>query len=569
MTSEREQGADLESDADHDGGPSESPWASDADLGDSEPSPAGLSSGLVSLGFIKAALRRSALFWCTAAALGLVIGAGWYVARPPSPQATATVLVPPATYTGEILDDQAIAQSRTVATAALTSLGSHESVTSFLRQYAVATPTFRVLVITAKAGSPTAAVRAANAVAGAFLAYQRHLLEVQNRLVASSLQQQLAQSQQRVDSLGAQISRLSGAASAPGNSAKLASLRAARSQAEDALADLKVANSENLVSMAVNAATTVNGSRVLDRGAASPQSRLKGGLTYALVGLLVGLALGTGIVTIRAITSDKLRRRDDVARVLGAPVRLSVGRVSDRPDGADPEIQRIAAYLRRALPPPASRPGIASVAIVAVDNPEAAALSLVAFATELSGRGVRVMVADLCSGAPAGHLLGAGTPGLHEAAASAGKISFVVPDPGDVAPVGPLDHELRGNWPGRAPEQLTAASVSADLLLSLASLDPAVGGEHLATWARTAVVMLTAGQSGAERVHSVGEMIRLAGIDQVSAVLLGADPTDQSLGVAPAHEEPGTAGQRATPLANDGQSAPVAGEAAASLSQPG
>src|SRR5215470_7421266 len=149
MVSDKERGAESESGAaDHDGGPSESLWASDADLGDPEPSPAGLSSGLVSLGFIKAALRRSALFWCTAAALGLAIGAGWYVAKPPSPQATATVLVPPATYTGEILDDQAIAQSRTVAAAALMTLGSHQSATSFLRQYAVATPTYRVLVIT-------------------------------------------------------------------------------------------------------------------------------------------------------------------------------------------------------------------------------------------------------------------------------------------------------------------------------------------------------------------------------------------------------------------------------------
>jgi capsular polysaccharide biosynthesis protein len=574
MLNDRNFRAEMEPAADHDGGPADSPWAVDAGLGDPEPSPAGLGSGLVSLGFIKGALRRSAAFWCTTAAVGLVIGAGWYVARPPTPQATATVLVPPATYNGEILDDQAIAQSRTVATAALKDLGSHESVASFLRQYSVATPTDRILVITTKAGSGAAAVQAANAVAGAFLAVQQRLLDVQDRLVAASLQQQVTQAQQQVDSLGAQISRLS-RDSAPGHSARLATLRTAYSQATNGLTELEIAQSQNQVSMAVNTATAVQGSRVLDAGAVTPQSALKGSLTYAMAGLVIGLALGVGIVIIREVTSDKLRRRDDVARVLGAPVKLSVGKLSGRPGGdggdlapADPEIQRIATYLLRTLREPGSTADSASLAIIPVDDPEAAALTLTSLATECSGRGLRVVVADLCSGAPAAGLLGKDGPGVHQTTASAGKMSVVVPEPDDVAPVGPLHHELRRGWPDGVSEQLIAASGSADLLLTLASLDPAVGAEHLATWARSAVVMLTAGRSSAERVHSVGEMVRLAGIEQVSAVLLDADATDQSLGVAPAHEEFSVASRRATPVADDAESAPVAAEAPASLSQP-
>ena len=54
-------------------------------------------------------------------------------------------------------------------------------------------------------------------------------------------------------------------------------------------------------------------------------------------------------------------------------------------------------------------------------------------------------------------------------------------------------------------------------------------GEHV-------VVVVTAGRSSAERIHAVGEMIRLAGIDQVTAVLVGADKSDESLGM------PGTRG---------------------------
>ena len=68
--------------------------------------------------------------------------------------------------------------------------------------------------------------------------------------------------------------------------------------------------------------------------------------------------------------------------------------------------------------------------------------------------------------------------------------------------------------------------------LTLAALDPALGGDFLAEWATSVVAFVTAGQSSAERVHAVGEMIRLAGIQQVSAVLVGADKSDESLGLS-------------------------------------
>ena len=42
--------------------------------------------------------------------------------------------------------------------------------------------------------------------------------------------------------------------------------------------------------------------------------------------------------------------------------------------------------------------------------------------------------------------------------------------------------------------------------------------------------MVTAGRSSWTRIHAVGEMIRLAGMYLVSAVLVGASKTDESLG---------------------------------------
>ena len=48
-----------------------------------------------------------------------------------------------------------------------------------------------------------------------------------------------------------------------------------------------------------------------------------------------------------------------------------------------------------------------------------------------------------------------------------------------------------------------------------------------------AVAVVTAGRSSWTKINAVGEMIRLAGTRLVSAVLVGADKTDDSLGVVP------------------------------------
>jgi hypothetical protein len=92
--------------------------------------------------------------------------------------------------------------------------------------------------------------------------------------------------------------------------------------------------------------------------------------------------------------------------------------------------------------------------------------------------------------------------------------------------------------PEPGEEALAAAYASADLLLTLVTLDPSLGAEHLATWAADAVVVVTAGRSSWERLHGVGEMVRLAGTRLVSAVLIGADNTDESLGTPQAPSPP-------------------------------
>jgi hypothetical protein len=49
--------------------------------------------------------------------------------------------------------------------------------------------------------------------------------------------------------------------------------------------------------------------------------------------------------------------------------------------------------------------------------------------------------------------------------------------------------------------------------------------------------VVSAGESSAERLHGVGEMIRLAGTRLVSVVLIGADKRDESLGLTRRSDE--------------------------------
>jgi hypothetical protein len=181
---------------------------------------------------------------------------------------------------------------------------------------------------------------------------------------------------------------------------------------------------------------------------------------------------------------------------------------------------------------------LATLAVVPVDDPQVAALCLASLAVSRARQGSQVVVADLCAGSPAARWLGATDPGVQMVAVADAQLLVAVPEESDLAPMGPLSRAARQAQPTAFSAAVDAACASADLLLTLADLDPALGGDHLAGWALGAVAVVTAGQSSAVRIHAVGEMIRLAGVDLISAVLVGADQADESLGLPGPPEPP-------------------------------
>ena len=511
-------------------------WAGNTAV-DEERSAADLTGGLANLGFFTAALRRRARVWCLTAVIGLVIGTGLYLKFPPAYHATATVLL---VYNGnvnpstQVANEASMAESQPVAARVVRELKLPQSVASFQAAYTVTIVTDNVLTINVGAPSSTAAVQRASAVATAFLQYRAQYARSQEQQQFAQLQQQYNAAQQRLQVLNAQYSQLPSPLSTPAQKAEYNRLQTQITQQGQILQF--VTSTELTTKTSTNAIAA--GSYVLNPATALPRSHIKGPALYFVGGLFGGMVVGMGYVLVAALLSRRLRRRDDVAVALGAPVRLSVGPLRRRrwrlalPRRAAKrkhDMKRVVMYLHGAVP--GSSRGPASLAVVAVDDAQVVARAFVSLAASCAAEGKQVVVADLSGGAYLARLLGVSDPGIRNVSWNGADLVLVLPQPEDVAPVGPVPGGASPAVPAQADPALVTACSSADLLLTFATLDPAFGGDHLGTWATNVVVLVTAGESSVEKVHSVGEMIRLAGTRLDSVVLIGADKSDESLGV--------------------------------------
>jgi capsular polysaccharide biosynthesis protein len=515
------------------------------DFPPAENRPVDLTPGLISLGFLKAAIVRSMRFWLALALVGLLMGVAVYEATPHKYQATATLLLTHGPYEdaqSAAANNQAIGETRAVAGLALRDLKLQQTVSSFLSTYTVAPVTDRVLNITASASSQTQAVTRANAVASAFLAFRANEMQTEQSLVTKSLNQQVNAAKQHLTSLNAQISQLPASGANSSTESQLSKLETEQTAAKDTLGNLQQAVTGNQTSTLPGVISAVKGSTILSV-APVVHSRLKALVLYAAFGVFGGLFIGLAIVVLRALVSDRLRLRDDIADAIDAPVKLSVGMLrkgrllpslSGRSARRTRDMHRVVTHLQAAVP--GGTPGPVGLAVVSVENGPVAARAVADLATSYASQNRRVVVADLSKGAPLARLLGVKRPGIHEVSRDGGSFTVAVPERDDAAPGGPLRPAGAPAGPD-ATDTLVGPGVAADVVLTLVTLDPALGGDHLATWASRAVVMVSAGQSSSARLHGVGEMVRLAGTRLDSVVLIGADKGDESLGLMPRPEE--------------------------------
>lgn len=520
--------------------PPDSPWPDDdAAAAAARPAAevaASLAAGLTTLPYLGATVRRRFRLWCAAGIAGLALGLGAHAVRPAGYQASTSVEITNAADQNPIDaigTEVALVHSRTVAARAERQLGLTENVSTFLAGYTAADVTDRIISITVKAPSAAAALQRARTLAAVFLQFQAGQLRAEQQDVARSLTAQIA-------ALQAKISNES--------SAQRASDRVTLASLTKALQDYQLSNE-------VSSDQIVSGSTVLDTAAVLPPSKLKSPAVFAVAGLIAGLAAGIGFVLIAALASGRLRRRDDVARALSAPVRLSAGRIRAGRllasrllarrallAGRSRPLQRVVSYLDGVIPPAGG--AAPALAVIPLGSPRASALAVAALALARARQGGKVIVADLAPGRPAARLLGVRAAGTHAAAVGGGEgLLVVVPE--DLCPAGPVAVPA-GPPRGLPPVDRTVAAAyhGADLLLTLATADPSVSADYLPTWATAAVAVVTAGQSTATRIAAAAEMLRMAGLPAGSGILLSADKSDDSIGTLP----PGAAADGAAEL---------------------
>lgn len=510
-----------------------SPHATDSGATVSDPGepPVAMVGSFVSLRTVVAALRRRRRVWILTAVAGLAVGLAVPFARPPKYTATVVVLLAPdgtTDPTQAMATDEALLVTTGVAQLALDRLRLHESASTFVSQYTGTSAGSQVLDITVTAPTTADAVRRADALAPAFLQFLAQQLKRSNQAVVGALNAQLAALSSEVSQLDSTINGLPPAqvaAAQASGTGPVASLLAQRTQDVGQETTIQ----QTIQTDDVDATAAEAGNSVLAVAEPDHHSRLKPIAADAGAGLLAGLIAGVALIAVLAVASDRLRRREDVAQTVGAPVEVSVGRfrtprwrrvgrLRRRVEHPGRAVSMVAQHLRMDL---VGAPGEQhKLAVVSVDSPEPAAVVVAGAARALAAEGMSVVVADLTPDRLLARLLRVRGTGVHTTNPGEQGLPIQV----CVPPEGGLPTADRSAPAG------SLVPPTAQVTLVLAALDPAVGADHLAGWARRAVLVVTAGRSNAEKLRANAEMVSSAGLSLDHVILFGADRDDCSLG---------------------------------------
>ncbi|GAA1561605.1 hypothetical protein GCM10009789_13570 [Kribbella sancticallisti] len=515
-------------------------WDDDDDLFTDERSAAFPPDHLVTFRFLRDAVKRHLRLWLVLAFAGLVLGLATPTVLPPANVSSARLLLThregddPARAAAT---DVSLVTTHTVAQRAIDRLKLAETPDDLLKRYTVTPLTDRVLEISASAETSEQATQLATVLAQTYLAFRREQisqLDIPLRRDLATAKSLVAEAEAAVTAAGDDPRDLK----VP-NSPEAIRLGAAR----DRLQYIE----QQLIDQEVQA-SRMNSTRMLDEAAPVPLSQKRTLAIGAVSGLVAGLFIGLGFVVVRALLSDRLWKRQDIARSLAARVRLSTGRPPRwrwRPyptylrksQREHPEVRLLAQHLDQQIN--WSRTPTPALAVVSVDDVRACALATASLAVSAAAERKHVLVADLTGTGLLAGLLGVKTTGTHESrfSESGRRLDVFRPDPDRGPAEGCYLRLGDNNRPtGSGDLALDAAWDAADLVLTLATLTPALGADHLATWASHAAAVVTAGRSTATKIHATGQMLRLAGLSIDTAVVLNADRTDEGVGVAEATE---------------------------------
>jgi hypothetical protein len=447
---------------------------------------------------------------------GLLVGVGYHVAVPRQYEATATLYlahIPGSDDDVDMSNDLALLQTKAVANRAVTLLGEPSlNPTKLLGKAPGTALSDNVLTLSVGGPSKAEAIRRVNAVASAFLAFRSQSANQQAKATTAALQRQLTLLKTQVGQLTARIN--SGSTPAP----DLNDLIVDRSAETSEMVTLE----QNLQQADNNALAVAKGSVVLTPGWSATSSTAKLLLLDGFSGIAGGLILGIGLITLQALLSDRIRHRDDVTALLGAPVELSVavrpprlrarGWTKKMVAKPRPDVTALASFFRDQRDVVNGRP---TLLVMAADRVETPVAALGVLASRLAGQGRSVALVDLTEG----QLLARVIKPIRKRAAklsasgAAGEITLVQSPPNG----------------GRAEDGPDPSELDAEVVLALASVHPRYGAWHL-SWAREATVTISAGRSSAQHISATAELARVAGVFIAAAALLEADANDETVG---------------------------------------
>ncbi len=497
------------------------------DVSDDDQSPERATPTLVSLHFIRGALRRRWLVCLLSPLLGLLLAIAFLVALPPSHKATASLVLahdPQVDPSRAMATDVSLLQTRAVATKVEENLGLTMPPEDFLKSVTAVPVSSELLTLTLSAPTDAEAVRRLEALTSIYLTFRGEQLSLQSNVLIGSMQQRIVKLNAEVATASRQIDVLSAAGSASAD--KLGDQIAKRAYVQGRIDTLQ----QSIEDMTLQTTAVVASSRVIDPAAAETGGVKKRIVLILASGLIGGAAFGWGLVLFFAIISDRLRRRSDISEALELPVPVSVGRIAPIParwlriphlrtvnsHRAD-DRQRVAHAIELELPVPLQQ---GRVAIACIDNADEVRFAIAEAAADLATSGLSVAVVDLTQQGSLDSKL------AEFIAGSSARPAVLRPDgipelatASDLRAVGP-EHEDR-----------TSPSLEqSDVVLVLADLDSSVGADYLTTWTDRLIFAVTSGRSSAERLRTAADQAREAGLDLRFTAMLRTERTDDSLG---------------------------------------
>jgi hypothetical protein len=313
---------------------------------------------------------------------------------------------------------------------------------------------------------------------------------------------------------------------------------------------------ETIREAALRSESVIDASFVLDAASAKPGTSSLRTAVLAMASGFIGMtAVAVGIVLVQALTSTRLRLREEIALALDAPVHVSAGDVRSprqwQPfrsrQSAVPAVDILVGALEREisrqlktrspegcgserpLEVPRRHPRV-RLALATVDSEAIGRLVVATLADRLSSDDLAIFMVDL-SESPGLEAALARRLDTHETGGASRGPVFYRPDEVPCLSRGPTELTTTTTPIAASSDRLRESWEQADIALTLAEVDPALGVDHLTAWADDVVVLVTAGRSSAERLRTTGELIRAAGLRLAFAMVVGGDRTDESAGL--------------------------------------